>query len=163
MVRAKMDRRDFLRIIGLNTASFLAIGSFAQASMSRKPKLNILLFTADDLHCNSVGCFGGKVPGLTPNLDAFAAEGLRFENAHVNVAICQPSRGVLATGLYGHNSGIMGFMHTERDIPTIMQTLRNAGYLTGVLGDCDKHLFEVKWDGTRCLGFIEVERWSSVP
>jgi N-sulfoglucosamine sulfohydrolase len=92
------------------------------------------LFTADDLHCNSVGCFGGKVPGLTPHLDAFAAEGLRFENAHVTVAICQPSRGVLATGLYGHNSGIMGFMHTQRDIPTIMQTLRTGGYLTGILG-----------------------------
>ncbi|MHC4557549.1 MAG: sulfatase family protein [Planctomycetota bacterium] len=143
-----MDRRDFLRTIGLNTASFLAIGSFAQASRSRKPKLNILLFTADDLHCNSIGCFGGKVPSLTPNLDAFAAEGMRFENAHVNVAICQPSRGVLATGLYGHNSGIMGFMHTERDIPTIMQTLRNAGYLTGILGKVSHSTphADYKWD-----------------
>jgi N-sulfoglucosamine sulfohydrolase len=81
-----------------------------------------------------VGCFGGQVPGLTPNLDAFASQGMRFERAHVNVAICQPSRGVLATGRYGHNSGILGFMHTDRDIPTIMQTLREAGYLTGVLG-----------------------------
>jgi len=143
-----MNRRDFLRTIGLNTASFLAIGSFAQASRARKPKLNILLFTADDLHCNSVGCFGGKVPGLTPNLDAFAAEGLRFENAHVNVAICQPSRGVLATGLYGHNSGIMGFMHTKRDISTIMQTLKNAGYLTGVLGKVGHSTphADYKWD-----------------
>ena len=143
-----MNRRNFLKTIGLNTASFLAIGSFAQASRSRKPKLNILLFTADDLHCNSVGCFGGKVPGLTPNLDAFAAEGLRFENAHVNVAICQPSRGVLATGLYGHNSGIMGFMHTERAIPTIMQTLKNAGYLTGVLGKVGHSTphADYKWD-----------------
>jgi N-sulfoglucosamine sulfohydrolase len=129
-----MNRRDFLKTIGLSAASVLATGPLGQGSNARKLKLNVLLFTADDLHCNSVGCFGGKVSGLTPNLDAFAAEGLRFENAHVNVAICQPSRGVLATGRYGHNSGIMGFMHTERDIPTIMQTLRTAGYLTGVLG-----------------------------
>jgi len=59
---------------------------------------------------------------------------MRFFRAHVNAAICQPSRGVLATGRYGHNSGIMGFMHTDRDIPTVMETLRDAGYLTGVLG-----------------------------
>lgn len=143
-----MNRRDFLKTIGLSAASVLAMGPLAQGSRSRKLKLNILLFTADDLHCNSVGCFGGKVPGLTPNLDAFAAEGLRFENAHVNVAICQPSRGVLATGLYGHNSGIMGFMHTKRDIPTIMQTLRNAGYLTGVLGKVGHSTphADYKWD-----------------
>ena len=93
-----------------------------------------MLLTADDLHCESLGCFGGKIADLTPNLDRLAAEGMRFYRAHVNVAICQPSRGVLATGRYGHNSGIMGFMHTDRDIPTIMETLRDAGYLTGVLG-----------------------------
>ncbi|OHB67804.1 MAG: hypothetical protein A2Y77_10500 [Planctomycetes bacterium RBG_13_62_9] len=105
-----------------------------QAAESKRRNLNILLFTADDLNCDSVGCFGGRVQGLTPNLDAFAAQGMRFERAHVNVAICQPSRGVLATGRYGHNSGVMGFMHTDRDVPTVMQTLRDAGYLTGILG-----------------------------
>jgi hypothetical protein len=63
--------------------------------------LNILLFTADDLNRDTAGCFGGKVPDLTPNVDAFAVEGLRFAHAHVNAAICQPSRGVLATGRYG--------------------------------------------------------------
>lgn len=143
-----MNRRDFLKTIGLTGVSMLAVGSYGQGSNSRKLKLNILLFTADDLHCDSVGCFGGRIPGLTLNLDAFAAEGMRFENAHVNVAICQPSRGVLATALYGHNSGIMGFMHTERDVPTIMQTLTNAGYLTGVLGKVGHSTphADYKWD-----------------
>ena len=129
-----MNRRDFIKALGLGAASALAPTAFAKAFGSKKQNLNILFFTADDLNCDTVGCFGGKVPGLMPNLDAFASEGIRFENAHITVSICQPSRGVLATGLYGHNSGIMGFMHTNRNIPTIMQTLRDAGYLTGVLG-----------------------------
>ena len=143
-----MNRRDFLRAVGAGAACVVTAGPLAEAVGAKGRDVNILFFTADDLHCNSLGCFGGKVAGLTPNLDAFAAEGMRFENAHVTVAICQPSRGVLATGRYGHNSGIMGFMHTDRDIPTVMQTLGDAGYLTGVLGKV-KHSTpraDYKWD-----------------
>jgi len=127
-----MNRRAFIGTLGLAAASTVTGVPLALAGAAGK--LNILLFTADDLHRDSLGCFGGKIPDLTPNLDGFAAQGMRFENAHVNAAICQPSRGVLATGRYGHNSGIMGFMHTERDVPTVMETLREAGYRTGVLG-----------------------------
>jgi N-sulfoglucosamine sulfohydrolase len=130
----RMNRRAFLKTLGWGAACIAGLHPVLRGAEPTKGRLNILLFTADDLNCDTVGCFGGKVPGLTPNLDAFAAEGLRFEHAHVNAAICQPSRGILATGRYGHNSGVMGFMHTTRDIPTIMQTLRDAGYLTGILG-----------------------------
>ncbi|MBN2473794.1 MAG: sulfatase [Pirellulales bacterium] len=111
----------------------LASPSLAAESSGDGP-LNVMLLTADDLHCLSLGSFGGEIADLTPNLDRLASEGMRFYRAHVNAAICQPSRGVLATGRYGHNSGVMGFMHTERDIPTVMQMLRDAGYLTGILG-----------------------------
>jgi N-sulfoglucosamine sulfohydrolase len=129
-----MNRRDFLRTLGAGVVSVVTTMSRAETAQFAKQRLNILLFAADDLHCESVGCFGGRIPGLTPNLDRFASQGMRFERAHVNVAICQPSRGVLATGRYGHNSGIMGFMHTRRDIPTVMQTLKDAGCITGILG-----------------------------
>jgi len=143
-----MNRRDFIKNVGISAACFVSANPFARAAGSEEQKLNILFFTADDLHRDSVGCFGGKVPGLTPNLDFFASQGLRFEYAHVTVAICQPSRGVLATGRYGHNSGILGFMHTDRAIPTIMETLREAGYLTGVLGKVNHSTpkADYKWD-----------------
>jgi N-sulfoglucosamine sulfohydrolase len=143
-----MNRRDFIKHLGLGAACLVTVNPFARAGGSEKRRLNVLLFTADDLHRDSVDCFSGKVPNLTPNLDVFATQGMRFEYAHVNVAICQPSRGVLATGRYGHNSGILGFMHTTRDIPTIMQTLRDAGYLTGILGKVNHSTpkADYKWD-----------------
>jgi len=114
-----MKRRDFLKTLGLGAISALRVDGVPLSNRGQDARgtLNVLLFTADDLSRDSLGCFGGKVPGLTPNLDAFAAEGMRFENAHVTVAICQPSRGVLGTGRYGHNSGIMGFMHTDVTSP----------------------------------------------
>lgn len=131
-------RRDFFSIPVILVLAMVFIATWPQAGNAAQGDterpLNVMLLTADDLHCQSVGAFEGKISDLTPNLDRLASEGMRFFRAHVNAAICQPSRGVLATGRYGHNSGVMGFMHTDRDIPTIMETLREAGYLTGILG-----------------------------
>jgi len=147
-----MNRREFMKT-AVAAAGLAGLSTLAISQAARKPakELNILLFTADDLARNSLGCFGGKVDSLTPNLDAFASEGMRFANAHVTVAICQPSRGALATGRYGHNSGIMGFMHTKREISTVMQTLQRAGYLTAVLGKVDHSTphTDYKWDFVR--------------
>ena len=88
--RAGMDRRDFLQRVGVGSLSVLGLGRLGGTRASEQRPLNVLLFTADDLDFGSVGCFGGKVRGLTPCLDAFAAEGMRFERAHVTVAICRP-------------------------------------------------------------------------
>lgn len=103
-------------------------------SSSAADRPNILLFTADDLHAESLGAYGGKPANLTPNLDAFAAESLLFNKAHVNVAICAPCRAVIATGRYSHRSGAMGFMPANEDVPDIVTTLKQAGYHTGILG-----------------------------
>ncbi|MBN1442322.1 MAG: sulfatase [Planctomycetes bacterium] len=97
-------------------------------------RLNILLFTADDLHDESVGAFGGRPEGLTPRLDRFARQGMRFDRAHVNAAICAPSRAVIATGLYSHRSGAMGFFKARAGTPDIVTTFQRAGYLAGILG-----------------------------
>ena len=123
----------------------LMLSSFRAAEAA---PLNILLFTADDLNCDSLGVYGCKVPDITPHLDAFAAQGMRFNLAHVNVAICQPSRGVMATGRYSHRNGVTGFYQTKRDVPTIMETLREAGYRTGILGKVGHSTpkADYKWD-----------------
>ena len=109
---------------------------------------NILLFTADDLHAESLGVYGGRPHDLTPNLDAFAAESLLFNKAHVNVAICAPCRAVIATGRYSHRSGAMGFMPAREDVPDIVTTLKAAGYHTGILGKVGHSTPKksMKWD-----------------
>jgi N-sulfoglucosamine sulfohydrolase len=93
---------------------------------------NILLFTADDLHAESLRTYG-SMSDMTPNLDRFAKSGLVFNRAHVNAAICSPSRKIIATGLYGHNSGAMGFRLARKGTPHLINTLHAAGYLTGVI------------------------------
>jgi N-sulfoglucosamine sulfohydrolase len=104
-----------------------------------KAPLNILLFTADDLDKHSLGCYGSKVEGISPHIDQFAREGLMFRHAYINSSICAPSRGILATGLYGHNSGVMGFMKISPECknPMIMEVLREHGFQTGVLSKVD--------------------------
>jgi len=96
--------------------------------------LNVLLFTADDLGYEAVGYMNEDLPDLTPNLDRFAREGMQFIHGHTTTPICQPSRSVLATGRYGNTSGMMGFVHMKQQMPTVMQTLREHGYITGILG-----------------------------
>lgn len=112
---------------------------------------NILLITADDMNWDAVGCFGCPVEGTTPNIDRLACEGVRFEHAHVTIAVCQPSRSALMTGRYPHRSGGYGF-HNLRlpDVPIMPDLLRKGGYRVGILG---KHghstpYKEFEWDMT---------------
>jgi N-sulfoglucosamine sulfohydrolase len=97
-------------------------------------KLNVLFITLDDMNRDSIGVYGSKVPGTTPNIDKLASEGLRFEHAHVTIAICQPTRAVWMTGRYPHNSGALGFNTIRKDVPTLPETLRQNGFHTGILG-----------------------------
>lgn len=114
--------------------TLISLAMLLSACNADHSPLNVLLITADDLGIESPGCFGGKVEGLTPNIDHFASQGVCFTHAHVNAAICMPSRIVLGTGLYGHNSGAMGFIPAADTVTTLMDLFQNAGYKTGILG-----------------------------
>ncbi|NQT87162.1 sulfatase-like hydrolase/transferase, partial [bacterium] len=154
-----MNRREFTRSILTGLAGWAIAPRLAHAAPS---KLNVLLFTADDLGPDTVGlnCFGGRVPGLTPNLDTFAARGVRFANAHVTSAICVPSRGCLATGRFGFNSGVYGFMKTEKPVPTVIETLHDAGYATGILGKVSHSTpkASIAWDYAKDYGELGAGR-----
>lgn len=96
---------------------------------------NILLITADDMNWNTVGAYGCKTPECSPNIDALAADGVRFNYGHVTIAVCQPSRGALMTGRYPHRSQQEGFHHINHTtFPLVTDELQKAGYLNGIIG-----------------------------
>lgn len=111
-------------------------------------KTNVLMILADDMNYNSVGCFGCPVDDITPNLDRLAAEGVCFHNAHVSIAVCQPSRECLLTGVYPHRNGAPGFMPIADSVPTLTEVLREEGYYNGIIGKVE-HCMPVErfaWD-----------------
>ena len=115
--------------------AILAMQGIGTVRAAEQP-LNILLITADDLGWEPCDFLDGHgtVKNVTPNLSKLAAESLSFQHGFVNAAICAPSRGIIATGCYGQNSGLFGFNKLSKVMPTTFGTFQKAGYLTGVLG-----------------------------
>lgn len=105
--------------------------------MSQQPP-NVVLITCHDLG-RFLGCY--QVPTVrSPNLDALAADGIRFAQAFSTAPQCSPSRAALATGRYPHNNGVMGLaqphfawelLPEERHLG---QVLHDAGYTTSLIG-----------------------------
>jgi len=141
-------RRGFLKAAGFGSALIASGQLQAFAANEQKKRPNILLITADDMNWNAPGCFGGQTPDITPNIDRLASEGVRFEHAHVTIAVCQPSRSVLMTGRYPHRNGAEGFQPIDTNVPTLQERLHKAGYIQGILGKV-KHLAppeKYEWD-----------------
>lgn len=114
------------------------------------PPPNILLLTLDDLGLDSVSCYGCPLSDATPNIDALARQGMRFDRFSVTTAACQPSRAVLMTGRYPHRNGALGFEPISADVPLLTDSLHDRNYFCAILGKVD-HLEPVKrfrWDVT---------------
>src|SRR5687767_3493466 len=68
---------------------------------------NILLILADDYGIDGIGVYGSdRFKGKTPNLDALARAGIRFERCYAT-PVCGPSRCLLITGRYGFRTGAL--------------------------------------------------------
>ncbi|MCR9200873.1 MAG: sulfatase [Planctomycetaceae bacterium] len=96
---------------------------------------HFLIITVDDMNCDSVGAFGCQLPDTTPNIDRFAATAMRFQHAHVQVGNCFPSRNVLLSGRYPHNTGVEGFYQIRQpQHPHLVDMLQQAGYFVAIRG-----------------------------
>ncbi len=97
---------------------------------------NVLLILVDDLK-PAMGCYGDSV-AQTPNLDALAARGMRFDRAYCNQAVCAPSRFTLMLGSHSTSTGLYGLGSQLRqiipDAVTMPQHFARRGYRTESLG-----------------------------
>ena len=146
---SRMIRRTIGRMIGRIVLVFIlapfAGHAGAAAEVQPPPNItpsitpNIILLTADDKAWFTPGCFGGAAAfaggeSVSRHHARLASEGMRFERAHVTVAVCQPSRTAIMTGLYPHRSGAEGFHNVRPEVETLGEHLRRAGYTTAILG-----------------------------
>lgn len=103
---------------------------------------NVLVILLDDVGFAGSSAFGGIAP--TPNFDALAAQGLRYNRFHTT-AICSPTRTSLLTGRTPHNaemgalpdfaSGIDGYTSViPQSTATIARILKDGGYNTAMFG-----------------------------
>ncbi|NJN82178.1 MAG: sulfatase-like hydrolase/transferase [Caldilineaceae bacterium] len=90
--------------------------------------MNFIIFMPDELRAESVGSYGHPL-APTPNMDALAAQGVRFDQCHVQHSVCTPSRCSMMTGWYPHVRGHRTLWHLLRpDEPNLLRTLKQAGY-----------------------------------
>lgn len=96
---------------------------------------NILLIMTDQQRGDCLG-IDGHPSLLTPNMDALAARGVRFQHAYSTAPVCIPARRSLMSGLSPTSHGMVGYADgQEWDPPaTLPQSLRDAGYHTGLVG-----------------------------
>lgn len=100
--------------------------------MSTKP--NFLYFMVDQQRADWLGCYGHPVV-RTPNIDALAAAGTRFEEFHVATPICMPNR---ASFMTGRMPSLHGLRYNGCTLPqranTFVDVLRAGGYATASIG-----------------------------
>ncbi|TWU54531.1 Choline-sulfatase [Rubripirellula tenax] len=100
----------------------------SEASSTDRP--NVLFIAVDDLR-PSMGCYG-DLDAITPHMDALAARGVKFNRAYCQVAVCNPSRASLMTGLCPDNLGVwtlpIHFREAKPDAVTLPQWFRKFGY-----------------------------------
>lgn len=124
-----MDRRQFLLAASGSVAGVLLQGAGAFGQEKDRPRPNFLWISTEDVSPD-LGCYGDKY-AVTPNLDAFAGQGVRYDLAFSHAGVCAPSRSGVITGMYPttigtHHMRCQGVPpHYVRCFP---EYLRAAGY-----------------------------------
>ncbi len=93
--------------------------------------LNLLLITLDTTRADRLGCYG-YAGGTTPNLDALAAQGVRFDRTYASVPLTLPSHASIMTGLLPPEHGVRnnGAYALGTDQPALAEILKGQGYST---------------------------------
>jgi len=115
---------------------FIGIASFLNAADAPP---NIVVFLADDLGYGDLGCFGHPII-QSPNLDAFAKQGVRLTQCYSASAVCSPSRSAILTGRTPYRNGVFTWIPEGRELHlrtseiALPKLLKTRGYTSAHFG-----------------------------
>lgn len=140
MYASAKTRRDFLKSVGLGTASLFlpdcAGITSVSAGKSGAKRPNVVLVMTDDQGYGDLACLGNRMI-KTPNIDRLYARSVRLTNFHVSPT-CSPTRASLLTGRYCNATGVwhtvMGRSLLRKDEVTLADCFKASGYRTGIFG-----------------------------
>jgi hypothetical protein len=90
----RWTRRDFLGTVA-GAAAAASLPGVLRAEVSKPArKMNVLFLISDDMSVE-LGCYGSRFQAKTPNLDALAKSGVRFDRNCCQFPLCNPSRASL--------------------------------------------------------------------
>ncbi len=147
---------------------FLLFLLAAAASLAAERPRNVIIFLADDYGAMDVGANNPKTFYETPQLDRFAAQGVRFTSAYSANPVCSPTRYSIQTGKYPTRAGLTNYLpgvRTERfmeapltlqmapEETTLAEALKGAGYRTAFVGKWHLGTDEKSWPETQGYDF----------
>ncbi len=133
--------------------SLLLIGTLALLASGDDERPNIVLIMADDMGYECLSA-NGSLDYSTPNLDAMAKRGLRFEHCY-SQPVCTPSRVKLMTG-QSNKRNYVQFGSLDRSQTTFAHLLKKAGYATCIAG---KWQLGRELDAPQHFGFDQALLW----
>jgi arylsulfatase A len=145
----EITRREFV----MGTAALALAGCAAAPEPPAPPRPGLpsfLIFLADDLGRECLGCYGGT-SYATPRLDALARAGLRFERCF-SMPQCHPTRVALLTGRYPFRANARWGRLPDSEV-TFAHLLARAGYATAVSGKWQLALLKKQPDHPARAGF----------
>ena len=135
-----LSERNAMR--ALITIICLAVATGTGYGQGRPDTPNILCILVDDLGYGDLSC-QGATDLQSPNIDALAANGMRFTHFYANSTVCSPSRAALLTGRYPDLVGVPGVIRQNAennwgnladDAVLLPAELNPAGYHPGIIG-----------------------------
>jgi arylsulfatase A len=128
-----------VKILSLLVVLFCTFALRPTAAEGKQARPNIVIFLTDDQGWGDLGCYGHPLIH-SPNLDKFAAEGMRFTQCYSACAVCSPSRSAILTGRTPYRNGVWRWIpdgsgyHLRQSEITIARLLREQGYATCHVG-----------------------------
>jgi arylsulfatase A-like enzyme len=119
----------------MNRRAFLGQAALAATSLGQtaRRRPNVLFFMSDDMRVE-LGCYQSRFNALTPNLDALARSGVRFDRNYCQYPLCNPSRSSLMTGRHPTTTGVIdnrtAFRDAHPDWISLPQLFKQNGYVS---------------------------------